>query len=276
MKLFKTQKAASTTEYGLMLGLIAVGILVSVQSTGTEVNSIFGKVTGELNEQVGSNNGSSGGSGAAPPASTPTSCRDILNANPSASSGSYEIDLDGDAGANPAFTVECDMTTNGGGWTKLIADGSNSFAHLQQFNPVNNAITGYTVSGSLGASWGTTTTVANWSNPTYNSMLFPISYTELRITASGTYNSPSGGLGRLIISDQAGTSIYELYDHHTDASEGQTLRINGSSVLYRQLIDISNRTDTVSHTGTALRIKMSAPTSPYPYTRRYVRNIWYR
>ena len=43
-------------------------------------------------------------------------CLDILTAYPSATDGSYDIDPDGDG---TTTSVECDMTTDGGGWTQL-------------------------------------------------------------------------------------------------------------------------------------------------------------
>jgi len=51
-----------------------------------------------------------------PPARMPTSCAGALALDPSAASGVYTIDLDGD-GRQPAFDVRCDMDTDGGGWT---------------------------------------------------------------------------------------------------------------------------------------------------------------
>ncbi len=55
----------------------------------------------------------------------PASCLDLLHARPGLPDGVYLIDPDGGSTSDalPAF---CDMTTDGGGWTALTANGDNS------------------------------------------------------------------------------------------------------------------------------------------------------
>ena len=47
----------------------------------------------------------------------PTSCLDILDYDPASPDGIYAIDVDG-VGVVAPFDVTCDMTTDGGGWTR--------------------------------------------------------------------------------------------------------------------------------------------------------------
>ncbi len=51
-----------------------------------------------------------------PMCNTATSCKALLESNPSTPSGVYTVDPDGD-GTGAPFSVFCDMTTAGGGWT---------------------------------------------------------------------------------------------------------------------------------------------------------------
>ncbi len=52
------------------------------------------------------------------------SCAAIHTASPSAPSGVYAIDPDGDGGA-AAFNVYCDMSSDGGGWTLILMAGTS-------------------------------------------------------------------------------------------------------------------------------------------------------
>jgi len=45
------------------------------------------------------------------------SCKEILAAHKGSKSGTYTIDPDGSGSTYKAFSVHCDMTTSGGGWT---------------------------------------------------------------------------------------------------------------------------------------------------------------
>jgi hypothetical protein len=57
-------------------------------------------------------------------AANPADCAEIKASNPSAASGVYTIDPDGDSG-NAPFSAYCDMVTGGGGWT-LVAHNTNT------------------------------------------------------------------------------------------------------------------------------------------------------
>jgi hypothetical protein len=116
------------------------------------------------------------------------SCNEILNKFPGATTGVYTIDPDGAAGATPATTCYCDMTTDGGGWTLVL-----NYLHLGNTNPglteKTNALPllGSTTLGvdeqGNATTWGHTT-------PAY---LTKFPFTELRF-----YAKTSAAHGRVI------------------------------------------------------------------------------
>ncbi len=58
---------------------------------------------------------------------TPATCKAIKAAMPASLTGAYTIDPDGE-GPAPAFTVICDMTTEGGGWTLVFVPSSSNLS----------------------------------------------------------------------------------------------------------------------------------------------------
>ena len=49
-----------------------------------------------------------------------TNCQDILDGDPAATSASYSIDPDGARSGSSAFSVNCNMTIDSGGWTQAL------------------------------------------------------------------------------------------------------------------------------------------------------------
>jgi hypothetical protein len=68
-------------------------------------------------------------------AQTPHNCSEILALTPAAASGVYTVDPDG-AGALPSMSCQCDMTTDGGGWTLVL-----NYNHLTGTSPALHVFT---------------------------------------------------------------------------------------------------------------------------------------
>ena len=79
------------------------------------------------NERVGATNGTGAGNGwmFIREYEYPANCTEIKSKNRNTPSGLFWIDPDGAGGNNPLF-VECDMTTDGGGWTLLFNHKSDT------------------------------------------------------------------------------------------------------------------------------------------------------
>lgn len=92
--------------------------IVSGQGTTTLVVN-FGIGSGNITVTANDSCGSSSAQTLGVLVGSPVSCLAIKQANPSAASGTYTIDPDGN-GPNAPVSVHCDMTTHGGGWTEAV------------------------------------------------------------------------------------------------------------------------------------------------------------
>ncbi|MGO3742603.1 Flp family type IVb pilin [Kerstersia sp.] len=53
MRFLKDEDGATAIEYGLIAGLIAVGIIVALTALGEDLSELFGRVSGKLNGATG-------------------------------------------------------------------------------------------------------------------------------------------------------------------------------------------------------------------------------
>ncbi len=74
-------------------------------------------------------------------------CREILENEPSSIDGNYDIDPDGFGGSIAPFQVECDMTRNGGGWTRVFFDDFDSGPHADWSHSKTSSCDGETILG---------------------------------------------------------------------------------------------------------------------------------
>jgi hypothetical protein len=104
-------------------------------------------------------------------------CAEIKGRNPSASDGTYDVDPTGAiAPAVSPVLVYCDMTTDGGGWTRVAFEPAHSGGSLIQGNlPF------------LGLEVGTPESVARGTGPGLVGPRFQGLYTELAITWGAEY-----------------------------------------------------------------------------------------
>ena len=117
------------------------------------------------------------------------SCLAILQALPSAHSGQYNIDPDGSGPAQP-FIVQCDMTTNGGGWTIVFASaGANYDTPTLEYDVPNAQL--LTAASDVLLAFRDVQGILTLGRQTASLLLMP---TGLRVAAPFTYTDSDVGV----------------------------------------------------------------------------------
>ncbi|UQA58971.1 fibrinogen-like YCDxxxxGGGW domain-containing protein [Polyangium aurulentum] len=106
--------------YGGPAGTAGVGVCKAGTRTCNAQGTAYGACAGEVLPQTEACAGTSDENcnGLVNDGCTYKSCLEIKQNNPAAGSGTYTIDTDG-AGPKPPVQVQCDMTTDGGGYTMV-------------------------------------------------------------------------------------------------------------------------------------------------------------
>ena len=192
-----------------------------------------------------------------------SSCEEILNSEKNEGNGEYAITL----GSGEELTVNCDMTTNGGGWMRIVADGV-SLTEMRKFGDTSEIESTFYTNNTLGIGWATNDNVEK-------SYIIDqkFSFNEVYVQYSGSYDTPVGGLGYLY-ARKDGNNILSFNDSHTSGVSGQSLKINGTTIIDREQVNVVNRVDVLNQGPN--EITMKGFTSSYPYTKRYIKNLWIR
>ena len=108
-----------------------------------------------------------------------TDCQEILADQPGASDGSYTVD----GGTGSAFSVTCDMTRDGGGWSQLTGSMLSTLSSSTSRQYMYSYGSGWYTSPSTALVW-------NWSS--YQSLNGTYSYSSGGSSITGTFSCSHG------------------------------------------------------------------------------------
>ncbi|MEM7153458.1 MAG: fibrinogen-like YCDxxxxGGGW domain-containing protein [Myxococcota bacterium] len=162
----------------------------------------------------------------------PTSCRELLEHDPSALDGVFMIDPDGPGGVDP-MGVSCDMSTDGGGWIRLSLQNSDGVVVAQDSagNPWDKCAddgAGYfawidegTISADISPGGSLDEEVAlSYQNPADGTIYSTVQVEALRSVVSEL--SPSTRMVAMTADD-------DNNDWHTDMMGGHEVYVRGPS-----------------------------------------------
>jgi hypothetical protein len=128
-----TFSIATVTNANAYTWTVPTGASITSGQGTTSITVTFGTTAGNITVTADNSCGSSSASSLTVTL-TYISCSAILAANPLSTDGVYTIDPDG-SGALPCMQCNCDMTTDGGGWTLVL-----NYLHQGGTNPNLNSL----------------------------------------------------------------------------------------------------------------------------------------